>query len=338
MTILRITGLLAALALTACAYRYDTPKFGIAAAPTSFAVRPAVLEPVDNPSTPAKIELGGLLFADPGLSGDGKSSCASCHDPRRGFADGLAKSPGNGGRLLVRHTPTLLNVAYAPILFWDGRSPSLEDQALRPITNGGEMARHPAVLADAVEGNPRYQALFAAAFPGTGVSEANIARAIAAYERTLVSGTAPFDRFIAGTTTAISPAAARGFALFAGKANCAACHSGALLTDGKFHDVGLADDDLGRGGITNNSAFDHAFRTPALREIGRTAPYMHNGSLQNLAAVVDHYADTDKRRRGSLPPLALSAAERRDLVAFLQTLDSEDSAASEVTRKRAEAN
>jgi cytochrome c peroxidase len=319
---MRILMTLAALGLSACSYGYDTPDFTTVATPDSFARRPVMVVPVDNPSTPAKVELGRLLFADTGLSRDGTTACATCHWQARGFTDGLDKARGEGGRRLVRHTPGIINAGYAPSLFWDGRSSSLEDQALKPIMSGGEMAMHPAAVADVVAENPKYRQMFAAVFPGTGASEANIARAIAAYERSLVSGEAPFDRFIAGDRAAISAGAARGFALFAGKAKCAACHSGWLLSDGRFHDVGLKDDDLGRGGITNNKAFDHAFRTPSLREIGRTAPYMHDGSLATLAAVVDHYADLKPARRVGPVPINLTPEERRDLVTFLGTLDS----------------
>lgn len=320
---MRLLTLLAPLLLGACSYAYDTPKFGRVAAPESFAAKPAMLVPADNPGSPAAVALGKALFADPGLSGGGTLSCASCHQPDLAFSDGLPTARGADGRTLLRHTPTIINAGHAPSLFWDGRSPSLEDQALRPAMAGAEMARHPAILADAIAANPRYVPLFAAAFPGQEISETTIARAIASYERSLVSGTAPFDRWLAGNTAAISPAAARGFRLFAGKANCAACHSGWLLSDGKFHDVGLADDDFGRGGITNTRGLDHAFRTPSLREIGRTAPYMHNGSLATLAAVVDHYAEMKIKRRGTPPAVTLSAVERAELVAFLQTLDSQ---------------
>lgn len=304
--------------MTACSYGYDRPSFGQAAPQSSFAQRPSLAAP-----DPAQAALGQRLFSDKRLSGDGTQSCASCHQPDRGFADGQRLSLA-GRRMLVRHTPTLMNVAYFPQLFWDGRSPSLEDQALRPVINGAEMGRHPAVLADAIAADAQYPRLFSAAFGNGEVTEDGIARAIAAYERTVVSGTAPFDRWLAGDERAISLSASRGFALFNGKAQCSACHSGWLMSDGKFHDTGMPDSDLGRGGITNNRAFDHAFRTPSLREIGRTAPYMHDGSLVTLAAVVDHYADRKVRRKLVMPRITLSPSERADLVEFLSTLDSQD--------------
>lgn len=309
-----------AILVAACSYGYERPNFGQVAPRSAFAARPDLAAP-----PPELAALGQRLFQDVRLSGDGSQSCASCHQVARGFADGQRLSMA-GGRTLVRHTPSLFNVAYYPLLFWDGRSPGLEDQALRPVINGAEMGRHPAVLADAIAGDPRYRPMFRAAFGQNAVTEDGIARAIAAYERTLVSGTAPFDRWLTGDERAISAAAARGFALFTGKAQCSACHSGWLMSDGKFHDTGMPDSDLGRGGITNNRAFDYAFKTPSLREVGRTAPYMHDGSLATLASVVDHYADRKVKRRLAMPRIDLSVAERADLVEFLSTLDSQDAA------------
>lgn len=309
-----------AIIAAACSYGYERPTFGETAPKSAFAARPPLSAP-----DPDLVALGQRLFHDKRLSGDGGQSCASCHQATQGFADGQRLSMA-GGRMLVRHTPTLFNVGYYAQLFWDGRSPSLEDQALRPVINGAEMGRHPAVLTDAISGDPHYRAMFEAAFGTRDVTEEGMARAIAAYERTLISGTAPFDRWLAGEDTAISAGAARGFALFAGKAQCSACHSGWLMSDGKFHDTGMPDGDLGRGGITNNRAFDHAFRTPSLREIGRTAPYMHDGSLATLASVVDHYADRKVKRKLVMPGITLTKAERADLAEFLSTLDSQDAA------------
>lgn len=313
-----------ALATGACAYGYA--EFGRTFAPSDFATRPAIVQPADNFSTPEKVALGRMLFTDQRLSVDGARSCASCHQAAREFADGLPLGQGTDGRMLLRHTPTLWNVGFATHLFWDGRAASLEDQALRPVMNGNELARHPAAAVDPIRADPTYRARFASAFPADPVaSELNVARALAVYQRTLVSGSAPFDRWISGDARAISPAAQRGFSLFAGKANCAACHSGGNLTDQRFHDVGLPDADLGRGALMSRRGLDHAFRTPSLREIGRTAPYMHDGSLASLEAVVDHYSDKVVPRRSAPPRSRLSASERADLVEFLQTLDSEAS-------------
>lgn len=306
------------LVLVACSYGYDRPKFGMSVPLAAFSTRPVLAPP-----RPAMAALGAQLFSEARLSGSGDMSCATCHQAAKGFADGKPLSDAIGGGRLVRHTPTLYNVAYYPALFWDGRSPSLEDQALRPITSGVELGRHPAILADAVANETLYRPMFMAAFGTPDVTEDRIAQAIAAYERTLVSGVAPFDRWLAGGRKAIEPDAQRGFALFTGKAQCSACHTGWLLSDGKFHDTGLPDDDFGRGAITNNRWLDHTFKTPSLREIGRTAPYMHDGSLETLDAVVDHYADRKVSRKLVIPQIVLNPDERRDLVAFLKTLDSD---------------
>jgi cytochrome c peroxidase len=322
-SILRLIPALLPLLAVACAYGYEQPAFDRPVAPESFRARPAMAFPADNQPSAERAELGRKLFFDTGLSGTGGASCASCHAPEKGYADGLPTARGEGGRVLRRNTPSVINSGFAPSLFWDGRSPSLEDQALKPVMNGGELARHPAILADRIAADAGYRAQFAKAFPGEGASEANIARALASFQRTLVSGEAPFDRWLAGDAGAISPRAARGFRLFTGKAQCAACHQGWLLSDGKFHDVGLPDDDFGRGGISNNRFLDHAFRTPSLREAGRTAPYMHDGSLPTLEAVVDHYAELRVTRAGTPPRVELSADERAELVAFLKSVDSD---------------
>lgn len=306
------------LTIVACSYGYERPKFGHSPSLASFAARPALAQP-DR----ATAALGRRLFSDTRLSGNGTLSCATCHQAERGFADGKPLSDAIGGGQLVRHTPTLFNVAYYSSLFWDGRSPSLEDQALRPVVSGVEMGRHPAILADAIAKDHTYRPYFLAAFGRLEVTEARIAQAIAAYERTLVSTEAPFDRWLAGDAKAIGLDAQRGFALFTGKAQCSACHSGWLLSDGKFHDTGMPDDDLGRGGIINNRWFDHSFKTPSLREVGRTAPYMHDGSLATLNAVVDHYVDRRVSRKLVMPRIVLNASERQALVAFLRTLDSD---------------
>lgn len=321
----RWTLVLSTLALAgACAYRHDGLDRGQAFAAARFTDRPAIVQPADNPPTPEKIALGRDLFNDPRLSADGARSCASCHQADRGFGDGVALAPARSGGRLMRHTPTIWNVAYAPSLFWDGRAPKLEAQALMPVMAGEELGRHPAALIDPIRADPAYRARFAAVFPDIPeVSEATVSKAIAAYERTLVSGTAPFDRWAAGDAQAISPAAQRGFAVFAGPGNCVTCHRGAMFTDGRFKDIGMPDADLGRGGITGNRILDHAFRTPSLREVGRTAPYMHDGSLASLEAVVDHYSDRLVERPLGTRRVRLTPDQKRDLVAFLQTLDSD---------------
>jgi len=204
-----------------------------------------------------------------------------------------------------------------------GRKTSLEDQALGPVESADEMNLK---LADVVPKLSRidgYRFAFQQAFPGEGITLATVAKAIATYERTVVSTTAPFDRWIAGDEQAIGAAAKRGFVLFNTKANCAACHSGWNLTDHGFHDVGLPDGDIGRGKFVPLTSMQHAFKTPTLRDVARRAPYMHDGSLADLNAVVEHYDKGGVARpslSGEMRPLNLTAGEKNDLVAFMLTL------------------
>lgn len=286
--------------------------------------RPAgVPFPAETPFTPERAELGQRLFFDPQLSADGATSCASCHQPDKGFEDGRKTAAGLRGRTLVRHTPTLWNVAIQTALFWDGRSHSLEDQALRPVSATVEMNLDLDQLVARLSSDRTYVAAFATAFPDDPtISAETVARAIATYERTLISPLSPFDDYVAGNEDALSEEAKRGFGLFTGKARCATCHTGWAFTNGGFHDIGLTDDDLGRGALTLRKFDEHRFRTPTLRELLSRAPYMHDGSLATLEAVVDHYADHRKPRLFALGPVKLSPTERAELVAFLRSLDS----------------
>lgn len=284
--------------------------------------------PADNPLTPAKVELGRNLFFDPRLSGSGTISCASCHNPALGWQDGKAKSVGDGGVPLARHTPTLLNVAWSEPLFWDGRANTLEQQAPGPLMAKAEMHMTAAKIVSAIRAVPGYRAAFAEAFPGRPITMLSIVQALASYQRTIVSGTAPFDRWVQGDNDAVTDAAKRGFALFNGKARCASCHSSWRFTDDGFHDIGMPGNDLGRAGIAPGIPFlERAFKTPTLRNIAERAPYMHDGSLQTLDQVVDHY-DHGFIRRVSLADqivsLGLSAEEKADLIAFLKSLSSAD--------------
>jgi len=286
----------------------------------------AIPVPPDNPITPAKADLGARLFQDPGLSGSGTLSCASCHDAARGFSDGRPRAIGDGGQVLARRSPTLWNLAWAPFLFWDGRAASLEAQAAMPIEEHAEMNQPLGALAERLSADPSYRAAFARAFPEEpAVSPANIVRALAAFERTLVSPRTRFDAWVEGDDTALTPAEKRGLLLFHGRAGCANCHQGWALTDHGFYDIGLPDaSDRGRGAVLGLPQVDHAFKTPTLREIGRRGPFMHDGSLATLEAVIDHY-DRGIVERPTLPPelprrLGLSATERADLLAFLGTL------------------
>ena len=289
----------------------------------------AVPYPADNIHTPAREALGKALFFDPRLSGSQWISCATCHNPALGWEDGLPTAIGHGMEVLGRKTPTILNLAWAPQLFWDGRAYSLEEQALGPIEAAGEMNLPLDQMVARVAAISGYQDMFEAAYPGEGVSEATVGKAIATYERTIVSGTAPFDRWVGGDRNAVSDAAKRGFALFTGRANCAACHSGPRFTDDSFHDIGVVGDDMGRADlIPGVPILEYAFKTPTLRNIAQRAPYMHNGSEATLADVIDLYALGGREHRPSLSnemrPFDASDRDRADLVAFLESLTSRD--------------
>jgi len=286
--------------------------------------RPSAIPfPADNPYSAAKAELGRMLFFDPRLSGANYISCASCHNPGLSWGDGLPRGIGHGMSTLARRSPTLLNLAWAELLMWDGRKVGLEDQALGPMSAPAEMHQDLDKLVDKLSPIEGYRRAFAELFPGDGMTIETLAKALATYERTIVSGAAPFDRWIAGDETAIPEAAKRGFVVFNAKGNCASCHTGWNFTDNGFHDIGLPDPDLGRGAIVPLPSMQHAVKTPTLRDAARRAPYMHDGSVPTLLAVVDHY-DRGGEQRPSLAdeikPLHLSDQEKADLVAFMATL------------------
>ncbi|MBJ7414132.1 MAG: c-type cytochrome [Niveispirillum sp.] len=287
--------------------------------------------PADNPYSDAKLELGRRLFNDTRLSGGNSMSCASCHDPAKGFSDARPRAVGEGGQAGPMHTPTLWNLAWAEQLFWDGRAGSLEKQALGPIANPIEMNQDLAALPAELKGDRDLEAAFARAFPQDPViSLDNIAKSLAIFERTLVSPITPFDRWVAGDEAAIPDAAKRGFALFDGKAACSNCHKGWAFTDGAFHDIGLPVTGPGRGGVVGHAELANSWKTPTLREIGRTAPYMHDGSIADLRDVLRHYVNGVVHRptlSRDLPPhLDLTDAEQADILAFLGTLNADPAA------------
>ncbi len=285
--------------------------------------------PEENPFTEAKAKLGQMLYFDPRLSRSNMQSCASCHNPSFAWGDGLPKGVGDHMDELGRRSPTILNAAWSEALMWDGRFETLEEQALGPIQAGVEMNMPLDELIEKLGQIEGYPPLFAAAFDGDAeITPDRIAMAIATYERTVISGEAPFDRWIKGQRRAISASAQRGFEVFNGKARCAACHSGWRFTDDSFHDIGLPDDDIGRGAeLPGIVKMQHAFKTPGLRNIDQRAPYMHDGSLATLIDVVEHY-DRGGAQRPSLSddmrPLRLTEQEKRDLVAFMEALTSDD--------------
>ncbi len=278
--------------------------------------------PDQAPPSPVLVELGRTLFFDNRLSGNQTQSCATCHNPDLGFGDGQALGQGSHGNRLGRNTPHLYNRAWSRIFFWDGRAATLEEQALGPIQSKGEMDMDLPQLLKRLEAVETYQRQFAAAFGSPGIDKDRVARAIAAFERTLVSADAPFDRYVRGDAQALSAEARRGMALFTGKANCIACHSGPNFTDDSFHHLGVKGQDRGRAAIQPGALAEHAFKTPGLRNCVATAPYMHDGSLATLEEVVRFYNRGGDARTPDplIKPLQLGEPEIGDLLAFLGAL------------------
>lgn len=294
----------------------------------SIFARPAPMPPAFNQAEDAiKAALGAKLFADRRLSGDGSRACASCHDPARGFTDGRTRALARDGSALQRNVPSLYNLGSNAHFFADGRAASLEDQARVPITAAEEMAGNFAMITRKLNADTQLAADFARAFPATPeVSEATLVAALAAYERTLLSPETRFDRWVAGDDGALSDVERAGFSLFVGKAGCVGCHGGWRFTDDGFRDIGLPGDDPGRSAIVGGSPDLRQFKTPGLRELTRTAPYMHDGSLATLRDVVDHYAGGFVKRpsldSNLVRDLSLSEAEKWALIAFLSSLSS----------------
>ncbi len=283
--------------------------------------------PEDNPLTSEKVALGRRLFFDPMLSRDYTLSCASCHDFRRAFSDGRAIAIGVSGRRGTRNAPALLNRVYGSAQFWDGRAGSLEEQALQPIQNPKEFDMTLEEVIARLSHDSEYPALFQAAF-GREVNAQDLARALASYVRTILSGDAPMDRYGNGERNALSEQARAGLRLFQGKANCTACHLGPSFSDEQFHNTGVAWReaallDPGRFAVTGKEADRGAFKTPTLREVARTAPYMHDGSLATLEDVIELYnrgGNPNPHLDPELRPLRLTPEEKQALLAFLRAL------------------
>lgn len=288
--------------------------------------RPAEIpSPADNPLSAAKARLGKRLFSDQRLSGDRTRSCASCHRPGHAFTEPRPRALARTGEPLRRNTPHLYDLAWAKLLYWDGRADGLEAQARIPIVTHAEMGGDLATIATRLNADPRTAAAFARAFPRSPrATETTILQALASYERTLVSPRTRFDRHIAGETKALTATERAGLAIFMGRGQCVTCHGGWRFTDDKFHDIGLRSEDPGRGAIAGGVAGLPAFKTPSLRQVSRTAPYMHDGSLATLQDVVAHYSDNVIIRStlatNVVRALRLSPDEKKALVAFLSTL------------------
>lgn len=284
--------------------------------------------PDENQLTPDKTALGERLFSDPVLSADRSLSCASCHRPDHAFADTLALSSGVRGRRPTRNTPSIQNAGYTGPYFWDGRTETLEDQVVRPVTNPREMGLPLPEAVARLRIDSSYREAFREAFDGGDVNATRMARALATYVRTLRAGDSPADRFTAGDVDALSPEARSGYRLFVGKAGCAACHGGPLFTDQRFHNTGVSwgSEDAGRAEITGRPEDRGKFNTPSLRDVAETAPYMHDGSMATLRDVVEFYdrgGGTNPNLDRRLKPLALTPREIDDLVAYLRALSSD---------------
>jgi cytochrome c peroxidase len=322
--------------------------------------------PADDPPTREKVELGKKLYFDTRISTDGTVACATCHDPRHGFADPRtgATSAGVGGATGTRNAPTVLNAAFLAAQFWDGRAATLEEQAVQPLVNpiehgfpdGAAVLAKLGTLAD-------YPPLFQAAFGSGEITMVRVGQAIASFERTLLSLDAPIDRFLAGDASAISDSARRGWELYNGKARCNTCHGRIdvlpLFTDDLFHNIGVGvsrvdfdavsrkaasqveagvsvdtlaltnaeASELGRFLVTGEQKDLGAFKTPQLRNVALTAPYMHDGSEATLAAVIEFYdrgGNDNPYLDGGMRPLGLTAQEKADLVALMETFTSSD--------------
>lgn len=278
--------------------------------------------PADNPITPEKAELGRRLFYDPLLSSDQSIACASCHKPEFAFSDaGQRVSTGVYGQKGFRNSPTLINVGYRTALFAEGRSPRLELQAIGPLTAADEMGIQPEELTRRLEANPSYARAFRAVF-GEAPSMKLAAYALSAFERTLIAQGSPYDRYLAGDAQALSALAREGLELFNGKAGCSRCHTGPDLTDDRPHNVGVQSGDVGLARATGNPDDTGKFKTPTLRNIALTAPYMHDGSMGSLLEVIGFFNQGPQAANldPQIHPLELSLPEARALEAFLQSL------------------
>ena len=349
---LRARAVLLLWAFLTGAMLFPSPSFAAESlSPHPLAPLPSPPSPPENPTTPEKVALGKKLFFDRRLSGDGTMSCATCHAPESGFADALPISLSYPTTRNWRNSPGLVNVAWRKTLFRDGRASSLEEQALFPMMSPFEMNRNPDYLEEVLKTVPSYVEAFRSVFGGE-ITRQRVARAIAAFERTLLSRDTPLDRHLRGDPGALSARQRAGLDLFLGKAGCVACHNGPNLEDGKFHRLGVPEDprtkddprvlatarfvgkvsgfpdyrtlreDPGRFLVTKDPADWKAFATPPLREVSSTAPYMHNGALGTLQEVIDFFdrgGGDDPKKSPLLRPLGLSREEKESLREFLAT-------------------
>jgi cytochrome c peroxidase len=348
-----LVGTLATLALAACDdSKLEPPKPAASAAAASSASAPASAAepplppmpqaaplvatptalgsaklPSDNSLTPEKVALGKQLFFDKRLSKDGSASCETCHVPEKGWTDGKPVSTKVDGKPNTRHSPTLFNVAYNELWYWDGRAPTLEKQV--EAAWKGQMGADPAATADALKKIPGYTIQFRTIFGHDATAE-DIVKALASFVRTITSGDAPWDKREAGDKKAVGDDVARGFELFRNKAGCAACHAPPMYTDNGFHDVGIGYDkpepDPGRGKISKNDKENGAFKTPTIRSVTTHPPYFHDGRAATVEEAVDYMLsggikDKNSNLDAKMKPVKLSPKERADLLAFVKSLE-----------------
>jgi cytochrome c peroxidase len=286
----------------------------------------AMAIPADNPLTPEKVALGRELWFDMRMSGDGVHSCYGCHVCEKGLTDGLPKAIGAGNKVLTRSSPTLWNIGYHKEFYWDGRSKTLEDQAMAAWTKANMGAKADDVV-KTLNGIAGYHQQFVKVFGGDA-TPANVVKALAAFERTIISGDTAWDKFRGGNKAALSESAQRGWQVFQ-DAKCTNCHDGVLLTDQQYHNVGIGMDqkepDVGRFTVTKKPEDTGAFKTPTLRDISKSAPYFHDGSVATLEAAVDFMLGGGKANKyldkKNLQRHDISKAQRADLLAFLKSLD-----------------
>lgn len=271
------------------------------------------------------IELGKILFFDPRLSGSGKISCASCHDPALSWTDGKEKSTGHEGALTKRNSPTIQNVWFYEKLFWDGRAKDLQDQAFAPINSESEMHNEMHLLMRSVNKSKAYKELFRKAFGDDDINPDRLTEAIAVFEKTIVSNKSRFDYFLEGNKNALTGSELRGLHLFRTKARCMNCHHGSLFTDNKFHNNGFADGDKGLYIVSHLDEDIGKIKTPSLRDVMKTKPWMHNGEFDKMENIIEKYNDVDKTT--SIDPhiksLKLTGKEKKDLIAFLNSISAD---------------
>ena len=314
-------GLAPALLLFAAGNAAKPPKEPLGLQPITW--------PRDNPYSVEKAQLGKLLYFDKRLSADGTVACATCHDPKFAFTDGAAVSTGIKGQKGGRSAPTIINRAWSLAQFWDGRASTLEAQALGPMANPIEMGNTHTAIVEQVRNIQGYRPLFQAAFGDEAITIDRVSMAITTFERTVMSGNSPYDKWKAGQKNAMPDAAVRGYHMFL-KAQCDACHEGANFTSNMYANIGIgidkAEPDLGRYEVTKDPGDWGVFKTPTLREVEHTAPYMHDGSLKTLEEVVDYYdkgGTPNKNLDSHIRPQHLTAQQKADLVAFLRALSGE---------------